>query len=180
MRQSALARRYAGALFQAAKEAGEIENVESDLGLVSYSLEANPRLREVLTHPLIPGSRKKEITAEVFAASVQDVTLDFLYLVTDKRREAILPDIEIEYVRFANDYRNVVPVQVTSAVQLSPDEIGLLRGRLERFTGKSVELQFSEDPLIIGGLVIQIGDTVIDGSVKGYLSSLREKLLGRE
>ena len=180
MRQSAVARRYAGALFQAAKEAGAIESVESDLGLISYSLEANPRLREALTHPLIPESRKKEIIADVFAGSVQDVTLDFLYLVTDKRREAILTDVEVEYVRLANNYRNVVPVQATTAVQLSPDETAALRGKLERFTGKNVQLELSEDPWIIGGLIIQIGDTVIDGSVRGYLSSLREKLLGRE
>ena len=180
MRQSALAKRYAGALFQTAKEAGAVDAVESDLGLITYTLESNPNLREVIVHPLIPSSRKKEIVASVFADNVQDMTLDFLYLTIDKRREAILPDVEVEYVALANEYRNVAIVQVTAAVQLSPPEIAVLRDKLESFIGKQVEIQLSESPELIGGLVVQIGDTVIDGSVKGYLTSLREKLLGKE
>ena len=180
MRQSAIARRYAGALFQTARDMGAVDAVESDLGLITYTLESNPNLQEVIMHPLIPSSRKKEIVASVFADNVQDVTLDFLYLVIDKRRETILPDVEVEYVALANDYRNVATVQVTTAIALSPDEISLLRAKLESFLGKQVEIQLSEDPQLIGGLVVQIGDTVIDGSVRGYLTSLREKLMGKE
>lgn len=159
---------------------GAVDAVESDLGLITYTLESNPNLQEVIMHPLIPSSRKKEIVASVFADNVQDVTLDFLYLVIDKRRETILPDVEVEYVALANDYRNVATVQVTTAIALSPDEISLLRAKLESFLGKQVEIQLSEDPQLIGGLVVQIGDTVIDGSVRGYLTSLREKLMGKE
>lgn len=178
MRASALARRYAGALFAAARAADLIDQVESDLGLLTFTLESTPRLQEALTHPLIPAERKKEIVADLLRDRVQDVTLHFLYLLIDKRRAEVLEDVEQEYVRLANEYRNVLPVTVTSAIPITCEEKCALRKKLEGSTGKTIELQLAEDPEIIGGLVIQIGDKVIDGSVRGYLESLRERLLG--
>ncbi|HET6455635.1 MAG TPA: F0F1 ATP synthase subunit delta [Armatimonadota bacterium] len=179
MRSSALARRYAGALFETAKDADLIDQVESDLGLLTFTLESTPRLKETLTHPLIPPERKKEIVADLLDERVQGVTLHFLDLLIDKRRTEILEDVEEEYVRLANEYRNVMPVMVTSAIPLTCDEKSALRKVLEQSTGKTIELQLEEDPKIIGGLTIQIGDTVIDGSVRGYLEALREQLLGQ-
>jgi len=179
MRPSALARRYAGALFEGAKDADLIDQVESDLGLLTFTLESTPRLGEALTHPLVPVDRKKEIVTDLLRDRVQDVTLHFLYLLIDKRRAEVLEAVEQEYVRLANEYRNVLPVMVRSAVSLTSEEAAALRKKLEESTGKKIELQFAEDPEIIGGLVIQIGDMVIDGSVRGYLESLRERLLGK-
>ena len=178
MRLSTLARRYAGALFEIARQSDVIDQVESDLGMIGYSLQTMPKLVETLRHPLIPPVRKKAIVAEIFRDHVQDVTLRFVELVIDKRREEILPDVEPEYVRLANDYRGILPVAITSAVPLTKDEMRLLKGRLDELTGKNTDLELSEDPDLIGGLTICIGDTVIDGSVRGYLAVLREQMLG--
>ena len=175
-----MTRRYAGALFAAAKDAGVIDKVESDLGLVTYSLQTMPRLKEALEHPLIPAESKKEIATQVFRAEIQEITLHFIDLVIDKRREDILEDVEQEYVTLANEFRGVATVRVTSAVPLTPAESGELRAKLGEFTGKKVELELEEDPALIGGLVARIGDTVLDGSVKGYLASLRGELLGEQ
>ncbi|MDI6827573.1 MAG: F0F1 ATP synthase subunit delta [Armatimonadota bacterium] len=179
MRLTVLARRYAGALFAAAKASDCIDLVESDLGLVTYSLENVPQLAEVLKQPLIPIERKKEIVKDIFSGRVQELTLDFLDLVIEKRREFILTEVEKEYVKLANEYRGVLPIKVTSAVPLTSDEKSMLRTKLEAFTGKRVELELHEDPSLIGGLVVRIGDTVIDGSVKGYLESLKNQMLGK-
>ncbi|MBP6965011.1 MAG: ATP synthase F1 subunit delta [Armatimonadetes bacterium] len=181
MRMTTLARRYAGALFGVAKSADGIDvidNVESDLGLIGHSLQTMPRLAEALNHPLIPPARKKAIVSEVFGGRVQDVTLRFLLLVVEKRREAVLPDVEQEYVRLANEHRGLVSVSVTSAVPLEEDQIAALKAGLDGFTGKQTELVVRVDPDIIGGVAVRIGDTVVDGSVRGYLASLREKMLG--
>ncbi len=180
MRLSGLARRYAAALFQAARESNAVDSVESDLGFITYSVDDIPQLHEMLVHPLIPGERKKALISQIFKGKVQDITLDFLFLLVDKQREEIVSDVEREYVNLANEYRSVVTVQVTSAVPLTDDERDALVRKLTEFTGKKAELTLSEDPSLIGGIIVQIGDTVIDGSVRGYLASLREKMLGRE
>jgi F-type H+-transporting ATPase subunit delta len=146
--------------------------------MITYSLQTMPRLAETLNHPLIPTARKKAIVADIFKGKVQDVTLRFLELVIDKRREQILPEVEPEYVRLANEYRDIVSVIVTSAVTLSAGEVTALKKKLDEFTGKNAELELREDAELIGGLTARIGDTVIDGSVRGYLASLREQLLG--
>ncbi len=178
MRMTTLARRYAGALFETARQADVIDQVESDLGMIKYSLQTMPRLAETLNHPLIPRARKKEIIAQVFEDKIQNVTLRFLDLVIDKRREEILPDVEPEYVSLANEYRGIISVTVTSAVPLTRDEVKALKAKLDDLTGKRTDLVLVQDRDLIGGLTIRIGDTVIDGSVRGYLASLREQLLG--
>ncbi|MHB0998985.1 MAG: ATP synthase F1 subunit delta [Armatimonadota bacterium] len=180
MRLTSLARRYAGALFETAREADIIDKVESDLGLMTYTMQSMPSLAETVNHPLIPADRKKNIVREVFGSNVQSITLDFLCLLIDRRREEILEDAEYEYIQIANNYRGVVEANVTSAVALTEDEQTRLRAKLEGLTGKKIELQIQEDKDLIGGLVVKIGDTVIDGSVKGYLAALKDRLLGRE
>lgn len=181
MRMATLARRYAGALFETARQSDVIDvidKVESDLGMVNYSLQTMPKLVEALNHPLIPRERKKAIVSDIFKDKVQAVTLRFLELVIDKRREGILPEIEPEYVRLANEWRGIVSVAVTSAVPLSKNEVTALKAKLDRFTGKRTDLQLHEDSGLIGGLTVRIGDTVMDGSVRGYLASLREQMMG--
>lgn len=183
MRTTTLARRYAGALFETARQSDVIDvidKVESDLGMIGYSLQTMPRLVEALNHPLIPRERKKAIVSDIFKDKVQAVTLRFLELVIDKRREEILPEIEPEYVRLANDWRGIISVAVISAVPLTGDEIAALKAKLDEFTGKRTDLDLQGDPGLIGGLTVRIGDTVMDGSVRGYLASLKEKMRGND
>jgi F-type H+-transporting ATPase subunit delta len=179
MRTTAVALRYARALFEVAKKADAIDRIESDLGLIGHSLETMPRLAEALAHPLVPGERKKRIIAGVFSAAIDPVTLDFVCLLIDKRRSDVLAQMEGEYVNLANEYRGVTPALVTSAVPLSADERTALHAKLEVFTGKKVELTMEEDSTLIGGIMVRIGDTVIDGSVRGDLARLKDRLLGR-
>lgn len=180
MRLTSLARRYAGALFTQAKDTDAIDRIESDLGLITYSLQTMPRLSEVLSHPLIPAAQKKKIVAEVFKNEIEPLTLHFVELLIDKRREELLEDTEQEFVKLANESRGVVPATATSAVPLTPEEKTQLRASLEASTGKKIELHTDEDPSLIGGVVVKIGDTIIDGSVSGYLAALKNRLLGRE
>ncbi|HEY3298810.1 MAG TPA: F0F1 ATP synthase subunit delta [Armatimonadota bacterium] len=180
MRMTALARRYAGALFEVARNAKAIDKIESDLGLISYSLQTMPRLAEALAHPILPADRKKQIVSEVFKSEINSITLDFICLLVDKRRANLLDEIEGEYINLANDYRGVTPALVTSAVALTSDEKSALQEKLEDFTGKRVDITLEEDPELVGGIIVRIGDTIIDGSVRGYLASLKTRLLGQQ
>lgn len=179
MRSTTLARRYAGALFGEAQRGNATDAVESDLGLLAHSLQTIPTLRHTLTHPLIAPKRKKEIATEIFKDSIQTITLQFVSLLIDKRREDVLEDIETEFVRLANEARSIQPVTVTSAVELNADEQKALVAKLNEFTGKKVQLQMNHDASLIGGLIIKIEDTIMDGSVRGHLAALRNRMLER-
>jgi F-type H+-transporting ATPase subunit delta len=109
---------------------------------------------------------------------VGQLTSRFLALAVERRRETILGEIYGEYQRLANEARNILPVQVTAAVPLTDPERAALATALSNRTGKNVTLEVDVDPEIMGGLMLRMGDTVIDGSVRSRLKQLRSRLLG--
>jgi F-type H+-transporting ATPase subunit delta len=171
-------KRYAKALFGAAMREQAVDRVESDLGLVSYVLESNPDLRRALHIPLITAEKKKAVLRGVFSGKVHQITLDYMCLLADKRREDALAQTEAVYVELANEARGIVEAQVTTAVELVEQDEIRLAAKLSGITGKQVHLVKSIDPSIIGGIVVRIQDKIIDGSVRGQLAAMREKLLG--
>lgn len=172
-----IVRRYAMALFQAASSADMIDRVESDLGLLSYVLESSPALVDAISSPLIPAEKKRNIIHDIFAESISELTLSYLNLLVDKRREdAILPT-EAEFIDLANEARGIETAYVTTAVRLTEEEEALLRDKLTASTGKNINLVKHVDPGIIGGVLLKIGDRVTDGSIKGQLAALKENLL---
>lgn len=173
-------RRYASALFAQAQALGVIDLVESDLGLITYSLDTIPNLSEAFFSPVIPPARKREIVRLVFHNKIHDLTLSYLELLIDKRREELIRITESEYIRLANDARGIVLARVTTAVELTEPEMVRLKDRLCKHTNRNVDLQLEIDQSIIAGVVVRIGDTLLDGSVAGFLERLREKLLERQ
>lgn len=173
-----IVRRYASALFGAASKAGVIDQVESDLGLVTYTFESSPELLESIRMPLIPVPKKKEILRDIFGGKVHEITLSYLDLLIEKHREdAIVPTEEL-YILLANEARGVITVRVESAIELTRDEQSRLIAQLSQVTGKTVQLDAEVVPDHIGGALVRIGDTVIDGTVRGQLAALRETLIG--
>jgi F-type H+-transporting ATPase subunit delta len=172
-----IVRRYASALFAAASRAGPVDQVESDLGLVNYAIEQSPDLWEALVSPIIPPPKKREILADIFEGKVSEITLSYLGLCVDKRREEVIRETEAEFVTLANEARGIILAEATSATELSDDQEARLISKLSETTGKRVELSRKVDPSLIGGLLVRMGDTVIDGSIRGQLEALRERLL---
>lgn len=174
-----IVKRYASALFGSAQQADVVDLVESDLGLISYTFESNPNLAQAIESPLIPSPKKREIVADVFQGKIHEVTLFYLYLLIDNRREPVIIETERVYIELANEARGIVCADVTAAVELTEEELHKLKAKLSDYTGKRVALNLEIDPAIIGGLIVRIGDTVMDGSVKGQLERIREDFLGR-
>ncbi len=177
MIQRRIVRRYAAALFVAASRADVVDRVESDLGLVSYAMESSSDLRSSLASPLVAPDTKKAIMRDLFVDRVHETTLKYLTLVVDKRREEALIYTEREYILFANEARGVVEAEVHTALHITEDQSQRLQARLSIFTGKRVNLVKIVRPELIGGVMIKIGDEVIDGSIKGRLSDLKKAML---
>ncbi len=175
-----IVRRYAAALFASAQSQGIIDAVESDLGLISYTCESVPKLKEAIISPLIPTEKKRDVVKDVFADKIHEITLFYLYLLIDNRREEIIVETEAEFVSLANEVRGIVVAKVTSAVELTEDEGTQLQMRLSKRTGRQVTLSTEVDPSIIGGLIVRIGDTIMDGSIVGHLRRMKDEFLDRQ
>jgi F-type H+-transporting ATPase subunit delta len=178
MADESVARRYTQALFHMARKDGTTERVETDLETVDALIRISPNLLRVLRAPTIPRPQKKDLVHRLFESQVSSLTLRFLYLLIDKRREAVLPEVNREFRALSYAVRNILPVTATVALRLTPEERARLAETLGRRTGKTIELSEEIDPDLIGGVVLRLGDTIIDGSVAGQLRRLRQQLVG--
>ena len=177
MREISTARRYAAALFENAKKSDSVAKAGDDLRLVAEVVSRLPRLKLVLAQPLVTETRKKEALKDTFGDNIAPSTMAFLNLLVDKRRINLLPEVEQEFGRRALAHRNVAYATAISAVPMTPEQTEALRQSLEGRTGMGIELETDIDPRLIGGVLVRIGDTVWDGTVKGKLERLREQLL---
>lgn len=171
-----IVRRYASALYNTAAHEGVVDRVESDLGMVQNALEVSHDLKKAFFSPLLPVDTKRRIAADVFGGHVHRITLAYLELLFRKRREAVMLWTRAEYVRLANEARGIVTAEVTTAVEMTAEEETRITEKLAALTGKRIRLQKSAVPEVVGGVLVRIGDTVIDGSIRGRLNILRERL----
>jgi len=117
---------------------------------------------------------------KVFGSDLSEHVRNFLLLLIDKRRETALPSIVKEYQILANEGRNITEAEVTTAMPLAPFEQQALADKLSGLTGKKVILKTSIDERIIGGVIVKIGDKLIDGSITRQLKTLEAALLKTE
>ncbi len=172
-----IARRYATALLELAAEAGAHERIYEELQDVATVLRSSGELRAVLRNPVIRTERKRAILEELFAGRVSELLLQFLRLLVEKRREPLLPDIIAAYEELFFEYTNRLAVIARSAIPLDEELQERLIQTLSERTGKQVLLRPEVRPELLGGIQIQIGDTVYDGTLQHALQRLRQQLL---
>lgn len=177
-RQEATARRYAKALFQVAREARRLDAVGDELANVLEVLAAARRLEEFLSRPWIKGATKRSVAAAVAERlGCSPLVRDFVGLVAQRERTDHLAEIARAYRSLLDAERGRVRAQVRSAVALSNAERGRLAVGLARIAGNEVIVEGSVDARLLGGFVAQIGSLVLDGSLDGQLTRMRERLV---
>lgn len=174
-----LALKYAQAVYELAAEKHLLDRAQEQLQMVESALASHGDLSVLFYHPRVPATAKKEVIAQVFKEQLEDFLYKFLLLLVDKRRETVLPGIIKEYVRLANEERNIGEADVTSAMALTEAQLQALAAQLGKVTGKNIVLKTHVDPRIMGGVIVKIGDKLIDGSVKRRLQSLQTALLAQ-
>ena len=166
-----LAWRYGRALFEAAAAHNEEAKVQADFHAAGPAIrEALPMLR----HPRVSSAEKKRKLEGAIGAKVSKTTLRFLELLIDKKRFDLLPMVVVHFGKLLNEKNNVAKAQVRSARPLSQEAQTELKKRLKDFAGKNIELELREDPELIGGVVVRLGDWVLDSSLRGQLRKMRE------
>lgn len=175
----AVGRRYAQALFEVASEKNNLDAIEEDLKGILSVIEKEKELQRVLYHPQVTAEKKKELINKIFEAKISKEVQNFLNLIIDKHRETYLSEIVAEFTKMANVARNIVDGEVVSAIKLDESYKEELVKVLNRLAGKDVKPKYKVDPSLLGGMVIRIGDKVIDGSVKNKLKTLRQHLVSK-
>jgi len=171
--QASLAGRYASALFELAAENGNVTAVESDLEKVDAALRESTDFRALTTNPEVSrDAAKKAIWGVSALLGISELTQNFLGTLAQNRRLAELPSMIRAFNTIAAAQRGEVTAEVTSAHALTDSQIASLKDRLTAREGRTVKLKTNVDPDLLGGLVVTIGSTRIDGSIKTRLNSL--------
>ncbi|MGE3620102.1 MAG: ATP synthase F1 subunit delta [Acidimicrobiia bacterium] len=164
---------YASALFGVARAEGSIATVEDELFRFSRTLQGSDELRTALTDAALPVSRRQQIVEDLLGGKANPLTVSLVSLVIGSGRSRDLPAIIDELVRLSASEANKEVAEVRTAVELTADQKARLAEALATATGKQVEVKVVVDPTVLGGVVAQIGDTVIDGTVRTRIEQLK-------
>lgn len=161
-KQNVNPKKYANALFQSAVKTNQIEKIREQLKNLKPLYEKD--IMKYFSDPLVHDSAKKDM-------------VKMLFMLIDENAMNFLPDIEKEYNNIVSRSKNVLPAKIISVDKLEKTLVKKLKEALERITNKEISIDEEIDKSLIGGIIIKIGDTVIDGSIKGKINSLRQELL---
>jgi F-type H+-transporting ATPase subunit delta len=174
---SVIANRYAAALADVAVERKSADAFRRDLAAFAEAYSSSADLREFLHTPAVSHEAKHAVIDKLAARlSLNEGIRNFIYILTDNRRVAALPEITAAFEAELNAREGIAEAAVTSARELSAAERKEIVAALERKTGKRIQAQFALDAALLGGAVVQIGSTIYDGSIREQLNRLRAQL----
>ena len=180
MTLSAVATRYANALADVVtRPDAELapQAALNELRAFEDAVRESPALAAALETPAIPASRKKAVVGRLAdALQLSRIVRNFLFVLVDHRRTQSLSQIIHSFEAALDQRAGVLPAEILSAGEMPETQRASLAAELERVTGKRVRMRFAVEPSLIGGVVAKVGSVVYDGSVRGSLQSLEQRL----
>lgn len=167
---------YAAGILAIARGEGQLERVESELFQIGRAIESTPELYDALADPRIPTEKKQAIITDTLGGRAADLTVSIATFIVAAGRGQEMGAIADALSAEAAASRDQEVAIVRSAVALDDETVSRLAVALGKATGKKVDIKVIVDPAVVGGLVATVGDTVIDGSVRTKLDSLRAAL----
>ncbi|CAN5693553.1 F0F1 ATP synthase subunit delta [soil metagenome] len=169
------ARRYAEAAFQLAERDDDVDAWRKGLAYAAAALSSD-EVDRVLSNPALPLTERIGVVERIIGDQLSERPLNLVRLLLRRRRLELLPGVAREFARLHDRRLGITEAVVTSAAPLDDQEVAALRDRLAGMTGDRMELSFQVDTSILGGVVVRLGDKLIDGSVRGRLERLRDTL----
>jgi ATP synthase F1 delta subunit len=166
---------YARALFEVAKEHDILDEVHDQLGQFAEELDKNRDLQMFFFSPYFSSQEKKDGIGKMLEGANEDF-VRFLELLAERHRMPVIFRIRKDFDELYAEERKLLPVTVTSAVELDKDTVKEIGKKIEEQTGRKVELTTKVDPNVIGGLVMRVGNIVMDGSIRARLERLRKQV----
>ena len=165
---------YAQALYALATENECFDEYKKDLDLVLEVLLENPEYIDLISCVSIPKEERLELIDRAFSGAVSAEVLSFMKLMCEKNRIGDLKESREEYNAMLRELQGVSRAMVTSAVELSAEQKAQLEAKLEKISGKKVIAEYFVDKSILGGLMVEIDGRIMDSSLKGHLSNVKD------
>ena len=178
MRDATIARNYADVLLSLARKGEDPHGWGRMARELAESIESDPKLRRFLESPRVAAARKNEVLAKAFQDRFPRLLVRYLQMLVTKGRQMLLPQIVTEYYNLLDEAEGRVHARVTLAQQPTDADVATIAQQLGRVLGKTVVPHVVVNPQILGGIVVRVGDRVMDGSVRRRLQTLRYRLVG--
>jgi F-type H+-transporting ATPase subunit delta len=170
-----IAQVYGRALFEAAQDGDKLDDVREQVGAFADALDENRDLSVFFFSPYFSTEEKKEGLGKVLDGA-EDIVRNFLELLIEKHRMPALGRIRREYDSLWEEENKLLPVEVTSAIELDKETVENIGEKIGERTGRKVQLESKVDPDILGGIVVRVGDRILDASIANRLESLRKQV----
>lgn len=175
MNDSKISVRYSRALFQSAMDKEKIDQVYNDMVYIS-ELCTLPEIKEVLISPVIPPANKRKIFHGLLEMEIEDITLSFIDLVINKKRESYLPAIARNFISETLKYKGITETILTTAVKTDEKTKKQISELISSLFNTRVELKEITDPDILGGFILRLDDKLIDASIRNKLRKIEKEL----
>ena len=179
MRETTIARNYAETLLELARRAGDLNAWGQAVDDVADAMQSNRTLQLFLESPRVSAAEKNQILGRAFEGQLPHVFIRFLQALVNHRRQMLLPQIAREFHDLVDQVEGRLHANVTVTAEPDDKERGVISQQLSRAYGKEVVPHFVVNPAILGGVVVRVGDTVLDGSVRRRLGTLRARMLSQ-
>jgi F-type H+-transporting ATPase subunit delta len=177
MRDATIARNYAEALLELARRANDQQGWGRMIAEVADAVESNPTLQRFLESPRVSPAQKSAVLSKAFQDRMPRLLVRYLQTLVAKRRQMLLGEIAVAYRELLDQVEGRVHAQVTFAREVSDEQRASVAQGLSRILGKEVVPHVTINPAIMGGVVVKVGDRVMDGSVRRRLRLLRERMV---
>lgn len=171
-----VAKVYSDALFEVAIEENKVDLLFEELTLITDLFKEYPEFFELFKTPKISIEDKKKSIEEAFGGKISTEMLNFLKIILDKRRSSAIHSIKNEFDIRVLAHKGIEKATVESAVALDDTQLKTLESELSEKTGKVIQLKNNINPDIIGGLLLRVGDKVVDGSIRKRLNDMKDDL----
>lgn len=177
MRETTIARNYAETLLELARRSGDLRGFGEAADEVADAMQRDRTLHLFLESPRVSAQQKNQVIGRAFQGQLPPLFVRFLQALVTHRRQMLLPQVAQEYHDLVDQVEGRVHASVTVAREPGDGERDAIAKELSRAYGKEVVPHFAVNQAILGGVVVRVGDTVLDGSVRRRLASLRARML---
>jgi F-type H+-transporting ATPase subunit delta len=172
-----IASKYSEAVLELAVGLKQEDKVLEEIKLISEVIASDREMTVVINHPSIDVHEKKRFLNSLFAGKISELSANLIGLLADKRRLDLIPFIEASYRELLNKRKNIVSATLTCSEKLADSSLANIKAQLAEHLSKTLVLEVKVDPTLIGGVVLKMGDQVIDGSLSGQLKALEKALV---